>query len=94
MGKKRIGDEPLLMYGEEGEEGEESGRLKGLRNYNSGMAKELYYKKVPIATEADRLSALFREVARQIELIKEIEQKTGKMLSQQVLIAQSCLQSF
>lgn len=81
MGKELVGDEQLLIYGGQGRD-KESGRLIGTKDYNSGLAKEKYYKRIPILAEQDRLTALFHEVKRQINLIREYEKRNGKRFSQ------------
>ena len=78
MGKKRVDNEQLLLYGN----GDEisSDRLVGTRHYNVGLAAKDFYKKIMIMEEIQRVPAVFEEVRRQINLIKQTELNMGKRL--------------
>ena len=79
MGMSYPGGEQLLIYG--GEDGAESGRLKGTRSFNKALQRSDYYKEITITDEKDRLPALFREIERQKSLLQKREQKSGKKLT-------------
>ncbi len=78
MGASYPGGEQLLIYG--GEDGSESGRLKGTRSFNSFLQRAEYYKELLITEEEDRLPVLFREIERQKQLLQKREQESGKKL--------------
>ena len=79
MGMSYPGGEQLLIYG--GEDGVESGQLKGTRSFNKALQRSDYYKEITITDEKDRLPALFREIERQKTLLQKREQKSGKKLT-------------
>lgn len=74
MGRSNSDGEQLLIYG--GEDGSESGRLIGTKNYNSRFISAEYYKKITVSEEDERIPALFMEIDRQKELIKKREQQS------------------
>ena len=78
MGEIYAGNEPLLIYGEDGDP--ESARLKGTKSSNNSLQKSEYYKKVTISDEDERIPALFREIERQKQLFQKREEQCGKML--------------
>ena len=79
MGTSYPGGEQLLIYG--GQDGSESGRLKGTRLFNEAFQISEYYKELLITDENDRLPALFREIERQKLLLQKREQISGKKLT-------------
>ena len=79
MGKQRVDNEQLLMYTTTEEKN--SDRLIGTRNYNNNLAHNQFYRKVSINDEDSRMAALFEEVKRQSDLIRKIENDSGKKLS-------------
>lgn len=78
MGKKIVDSEQLLIYGISNDR--ESGRLIGTRSFNSSLSDEIFYKKISISNDEERMSALFQEVRRQITLIRKMESKEGGKL--------------
>jgi len=77
LGNEIAGDEPLLMYGTDEDN---SSRLVGTRDYNSGLEREIFYRKISISDEDERTTALFEEITRQKKLIEE-EEKKGRKFS-------------
>lgn len=80
LGKKTEGGEPLLIYKEEGT-GCNTDRLVGTKNYNVGVDRSDFYKKISIASEEERIPVVFDEVRRLIKHINSLE-KQGKKLSE------------
>lgn len=78
MGSQTVDGEQLLIY-----QGSETGigdRLIGTRSYNTHLGRSVFYNKVTITDEVQRLPALFEEVRRQKNLILEEEKRQGKKL--------------
>ncbi len=80
LGNKTEGGEPLLIYKED-DTGHNTDRLKGTRNYNNGIDRKEFYKKISITSEEERIPAVFEEVRRLIKHIKELEEH-GERLSE------------
>ncbi|MCI8981967.1 MAG: UvrD-helicase domain-containing protein [Hungatella sp.] len=80
LGRKTEGREPLLLYKEDGT-GCNTDRLVGTKNYNTGVDRNDFYKKISINSEEARIPAVFEEVRRLVERIKSLE-KQGKKLSE------------
>lgn len=78
MGKQIVDGEQLLIYGNTGDES--SDRLIGTRSYNSSFERNIFYRKVTISDETQRLPALFEEVRRQKDIILDVEKRLGKKL--------------
>lgn len=78
MGERIVDKEQLLIYGTAGDQ--ESGRLIGTRAFNTGLSDKVMYHKVSIDKEEDRMSALFEEIDRQKNLIRDKEKSEGKRL--------------
>lgn len=78
LGRKMEGGEPLLIYREEGI-GRDTDRLVGTKIYNEGIARSDFYKKIPIASEEERIPAVFEEVKRQINRLKGLEEQGEKL---------------
>lgn len=79
MGTSYPGGEQLLIYG--GEDGSESGRLKGTRSFNESLQRSEYYKGIVITDEKERIPALFREIERQKLLLQKRERESGRKLT-------------
>ena len=78
LGRKTEGNEPLLIYKETGT-GYNTDRLVGTRYYNNGVDISVFYKKISIASEDERIPAVFEEVRRQIKRIKSLEAEGEKL---------------
>lgn len=72
LGNRTEGGEPLLIY-KENATGFNTDRLIGTRDYNRSTNPSEFYKKISIAAEEDRISAVFEEVNRIKERIKSLE---------------------
>lgn len=70
-GKQRTRGEQLLVYHPEGDGENDPDRLQGLKNYNVKKEERDFYRKIPIANEAQRMDALFGEVGRQLHRIRQ-----------------------
>lgn len=86
LGRRTEGGEPLLIY-KESETGSDTDRLVGTRNYNKSIDKGVFYRKIPIACEEERIPAVFEEVRRQIRLMKDLEKRRGKLSDKEREIA-------
>lgn len=78
MGEKIVDSEQLLIY--VGANDGESGRLIGTKSFNSSLSDEIFYKKISVSNDEERMRALFEEVERQISLIRKMENKMGRKL--------------
>lgn len=71
--------EQLLVYNPEGDSENAPDRLKGLKNYNVNKEERDFYRKILIANESQRMDALFEEVERQLNRIRQrITEERGK----------------
>ena len=78
LGKKTEGGEPLLIYKDNGI-GANTDRLIGTRDYNKGIGRGEFYKKITIDNEESRIPAVFEEVKRIINCIKSLEERGDKL---------------
>ena len=86
LGNKTEGGEQLLIYNGSGA-GAVTDRLVGTRNYNGKMQCSGFYKKVTISDENVRIPAVFEEVRRQIQIIKQLGQSGEKLTDKEKEIA-------
>ena len=78
LGNKTEGGEPLLIYKEVGAE-YGSDRLIGTRDYNNSTNCTDFYRKISVDSEEARIPAVFEEVKRLVNRIKNLENQGEKL---------------
>ena len=78
LGSRTEGGEPLLIYKQDGKRCN-TDRLVGTRDYNNGVDRGDFYKKISITSEEERIPAVFEEVRRLIKRINILKEQEADL---------------